>query len=112
LIVKQVPHDANAYQSLADGLRAAGRLDEAEDANRQALALDAGFAAAWRGLGDIASDRKDWQTAITDYRKAIELKSNEADTYRGLATALRQAGQADEAAKIETQFAQLSPTLQ
>jgi tetratricopeptide (TPR) repeat protein len=112
LVITQAPQHANAYQSLGDGLRAAGQLDAAEDANRQALKLDANFAGAWRGLGDIASDRKDWATAITDYRKAIDLKSTEADTYQGLAIALREAGRTAEAAQVETQLAQLAATLQ
>jgi tetratricopeptide (TPR) repeat protein len=51
----------------------AGKLDEAERAFRDVLAIDPASAAAYANLGVIHMRRKQWPTALTDLHKAEKL---------------------------------------
>src|SRR5271168_565203 len=51
----------------------AGKLDEAESAFRQVLAIDAGVAGAYANLGVIYMRRKQWPQALDMLRKAEKL---------------------------------------
>ncbi len=59
----------------ADGEAAlrAGKLDDAEHAFRQVLAIDPGVAGAYANLGVIAMRRKQWPQALQMLRKAEKL---------------------------------------
>ena len=45
------------------------------------------------------SRQKSWDSAIADYRKALELEPNDADTHYNLALALRYKGEPTQAAE-------------
>jgi len=54
--VALAPDHANAYDSLGDGYRAAGRLEDAADAYRKALEIDPHFAASKKNLEKVEKE--------------------------------------------------------
>ena len=54
--VTLAPDNANAYDSLGDGYRAAGRLEEAADAYRKALEIDPGFSTSKKKIKEIEKE--------------------------------------------------------
>jgi len=62
-----------AYTNLANLCIDVGRLDEAEGWIEQALELGQDNAAIHNALGVIASERRQWETAAAELRKAAEL---------------------------------------
>ncbi len=52
-LVQLRPQDANSYDSLGDGFRAAGKLDSAKIAYRQALDIDPAFKASLKKLKEL-----------------------------------------------------------
>jgi tetratricopeptide (TPR) repeat protein len=61
------------------------QFQEANNAFRQAIALDSKFALPWFGLGNLFSELTRYQEAIDAYRRAIELDSTDAWFYHNLA---------------------------
>lgn len=54
--VRLAPNNANAYDSLGDGYRAAGRLEEAADAYRKALEIDPEFSTSKKKLKEAEKE--------------------------------------------------------
>jgi TolB-like protein/Tfp pilus assembly protein PilF len=55
--------------------------ERAEAAARKALAIDNSVAAAHSALADVLSNRFDWTNSEREYRRALELSPNEAETH-------------------------------
>jgi protein O-GlcNAc transferase len=67
---------AGAAHNLGRLLASQNRLDEAEYAFEQALALDPSFADAWAGLGNLRLQTRRARDAEPLFRKALSLKSD------------------------------------
>jgi tetratricopeptide (TPR) repeat protein len=65
------------------------------------LKLEPGYAAGWLFFGDSPYGLKQWEAALTAYRKALELDPSIAQAHRFAADALAQLGRLDEA---ETEY--------
>ena len=74
---------AKSFRPSADARRAV-RNDEAGFAGR--------LASAGTGRGDVYMDKNDYDNALADYSKAIELNPREADTYNSRAWTYVKAG--------------------
>lgn len=64
------------HNNLGDLWRAqgvAGRA-QAQGCYAEALALDPGYAPAWRGLGDLAREGGDHGAALAAYQEAVRLR--------------------------------------
>ena len=83
------PDSARLHANLGEALRILGRLDEALDHLRKALALDASFAQAWNSLGLLAYDQRRFADAESACREAIRLKPRFAAAYINLGNALQ-----------------------
>ena len=98
-LVADNPQSLGAWLALGHGLRAAGRVDEAIEAYRRAIALDEEFGEAWWGLGSIK--RKVLTDAdIAAMRAALSIAIDErniAPLHFALARALHDRGQYEEA---------------
>lgn len=91
------PSDIWTAQDAATEFRELGRFDEAAAAFRQVLALDAGFAPAWRGLALVARARGDRETALDSFRRAAECDAKDLWSAYDAAVLLNDLGLLDEA---------------
>jgi protein O-GlcNAc transferase len=100
---------AEAFSNLASALRAAGRLDEAAAAARQAISLNPNDPHAHNNLGTLLDDIGQPTQAIAAYRQAIFLNPNFAPAHSNLGASLRDAGQLEEAITSLRQAILLDP---
>jgi len=71
--VELAPDYPNSYDSLGDGLMAKGRVDEAIQAYRKALALNPTFTPSIRSLGKALEEAGRRDEAIAHYRACAQL---------------------------------------
>jgi tetratricopeptide (TPR) repeat protein/serine/threonine protein kinase len=92
---------ARTHQHLAQVLTRMGRLPEAEEARRAALAvlekLDPKDAGAWHQRGVAYVNLHEYDKAIADLDKAIKLDPKSAPAHNALGVALHDQGKLDEA---------------
>jgi tetratricopeptide (TPR) repeat protein len=98
--------EANYYYAVALWKRRKGSPDQklhvqVESLLKNAIRLDPKFAAAFRQLGTLYSDERDFQKAIVEYEQAIQCDPQEPEAHYRLAQAYRQVDQ-PEKAKTET----------
>ena len=93
-----VSNSAEEYCCHAHMLKECGRLDEAEQSYRQALALKPDDAEVYGDLGNVFKAQGKLDKAIASYRKALSLKPDYAKAYINLGVVLQEGGLLDEAA--------------
>ena len=76
---------------------AAGRVDEAIDLYRRALAADEGLAIAWNGLSMALARTGEMDEAIEAAHKLVELEPEDPLSHTNLSRLLMQAGKIPEA---------------
>ncbi len=96
--VRLDPSNPLIWQDLGGVLHLIGRSGEAERALTIGLELNPGLPDAWRNLGIVHADGKDWQKAIDCFRQALALAPEWTDGFRFLSTALEGADMLQEAA--------------
>src|SRR6266496_1848469 len=84
-------------------------LQNAENAARKALALDASLAAAHSALADVLRDRYHWSEAEAEYRRALELSPGDAETHLQYAQMLLNVGHTDSALEHAKRACELDP---
>ncbi len=94
--VSKEPKSAEARFLAGRILLAAGTIDEAKANFEEAIALDANYPAAWRGMAECHLSRKEYDTAAREARKARELDPSTAATVL-LVNVLMQKGDRNEA---------------
>jgi tetratricopeptide (TPR) repeat protein/serine/threonine protein kinase len=77
------PHDPEAHYNLGEALHARGYLNEAIQEYSEALKRVPNSSDVFRRRADARRRNRQWDEAITDYRKAIELKSANSSSYLG-----------------------------
>lgn len=97
--------------SLAEQARTAGRLDEAEQQLKAALAANPQSLEALKRLGELALERERGADAGALFQMAIQRAPKRADLRLGLAKALYQQGQLQAAANAAQAAAQLDARL-
>lgn len=86
-----------AHNSLGE---TAPNYEKAKEYASKALELDGGLAEAHAGLAIILTDyERDWKSAESELKKAIELKPNYSSAHQWYAIALGEQGRLDEATK-------------
>ena len=93
------PRVADIRLRLAESLREVGEHVEAVQSYQRALAFKASLFEGWIGLGlsNMALER--WIDAVSSLRNAVSLRPTSASAHAHLSEALRQSGQADDAAR-------------
>jgi tetratricopeptide (TPR) repeat protein len=81
----------------------------AQESYRALSALDPDSWRVHRALGEIASESKQWQDAINEYRRAIEKLATNPDLYESLGEALQHLSRFDEATHAYEEELKLSP---
>jgi hypothetical protein len=89
-----------AYNNLANALRARGDLDDAVTNYRRAIDLRPCYPEAHNNIGNALRDQGHLDSAVTSYRRAIELNPNYADAQHNLALALLARGDMAEGWRI------------
>src|SRR6266567_3693504 len=84
-------------------------LQNAENAARKALALDASLAAAHSALANVLGERYHWSEAEAAYRRALELSPGEAETHNQYAQMLLNVGHTDSALEQAERACELDP---
>ena len=116
--VQRDPAFAKAWAALAQAYAFASyylpidtteSLQNAENAARKALALDASLAAAHSALADVLRDRYHWSEAEAEYRRALELSPGEAETHHQYAQMLLSVGHTDSALEHAERACELDP---
>ena len=103
------PGEGKWWHKLGSTLYLADRIDEAESAIRQALAVAPGMAEAQSDLGAVLTRKGDVETGIAALNRAIEMSPGNAAAYGNLGVALRKAGRADEAVAAFDKAIALNP---
>lgn len=91
------PDSAAAHKNRAMALRGIGRLAQAQDGFRRAVALNPGDAEAQLRLADVLGDLGRLEEALLVYDRALALAPTDADAHFQRGNALRRLGRRDEA---------------
>jgi tetratricopeptide (TPR) repeat protein len=100
---------ARRYKDLGDLYAAGNQWDGAEEAYRQALALDGWLSDAYLALADIAQRRADRDTSLRHARSAVDVAPGSAETQLALAHALDGQGDEEQAFAMIQQIAAAHP---
>jgi len=87
------PENVAALEEVADNELSLERFDRAEAAAIEAIALDKESYTAHYILGFLASQKEQWEPALTHLKKANALKSNNPEILRCLGWALFRCGE-------------------
>ncbi|HEV8392147.1 MAG TPA: tetratricopeptide repeat protein, partial [Dongiaceae bacterium] len=89
--------DVEAHYGLALSLQDQGSLDEALDHLDRVVALAADSPIGWNTRGDVRASRRDFETALADFRRTTELAPDASLGPRRQGDMLRALGRLDEA---------------
>jgi tetratricopeptide (TPR) repeat protein len=105
------PDSATAQFELGNSYYEAGRIDQATEAYKKAVALDPNYQAAYANLGVVYYQLQNFELAATQYEKAIELDPSDGEVAYNLGVLyLQQAlsnGSQPDAALLEKAITQL-----
>jgi len=110
LAARLAPQDHRVHNSLGTAYLISLRLDDAANEFQRASELDVRDEFANLNLGNLARATGDFDRAVSDYRKQIALKSDDAEAHGGLAIALLALGRDEEAAREIKRAQELGPT--
>ncbi len=91
-VVRESPHDPQAWSNYGLALTHLGRAAEAELALAKAVALAPRNGEAWFHLGVARALRDEWGDAATAYRHAVALEPDDMVAWHRLGVALAEAG--------------------
>ncbi len=92
-VVREAPHDAQAWSSYGLALTHLGKAAEAELALSKAVALAPKNGEAWFHLGVARALREEWGDAASAYRRAVALEPNDLVAWHRLGVALAESGE-------------------
>ena len=95
--------------NLCEMLRKQGRLDEAINAGRQAIALAPDNTNAFYNLGLVQADCKDWSAAVESYQRVLELNPEHGLASNNMGAPLEAMGKMDEALEAYTRAVAINP---
>jgi choline-sulfatase len=91
------PADVNNLLNLGMAYLRLGRVDDAEKAFRAATVQDEHYAPAHNGLGLVAVQREDTETARREFEKALEVNPNELNSLLDLGILYQKTGNKEQA---------------
>lgn len=75
-VLNYTPDEYSIIKNLGDSWLAVGQLDKASESYAQALGVDPNVPNLYADLAFISRQKEDYQAAIENYKKALELKEN------------------------------------
>jgi tetratricopeptide (TPR) repeat protein len=103
------PTDLDNLRNLGTAYLQLQRLTEAEKAFKAILVQDDRYAAAYNGLGLVAVQHGDGDTARPNFEKAIELDSEQVEPLLNLGVLYQKTGNREEALRYLTMFVEKAP---
>ncbi|NJK48954.1 tetratricopeptide repeat protein [Candidatus Gracilibacteria bacterium] len=97
--------------NLGTVLRQQGKLEEAAQTYRQAIALDSNCAEAYNNLGSTLDSQGKFKDAIAAYEKAIAINPNSAGVYNNLGNALQEQNELEKAIAAYEKAIAINPDL-
>jgi tetratricopeptide (TPR) repeat protein len=97
------------HLELGNTLLRAGKVEEAISCYQKTIELNPEISQAYHNLGEIYSDRQQWEKAITNYRQAVKINPEGVWSQYGLGKALTNIGEWEEAITYYRQASQLKP---
>lgn len=108
--LKRQPANPIVLKDLGGVLHLLKRDDDAKRALRLAIKLDPGLSEAWRNLGVVHADEKDWALAIDCFQEGVRTDPKWVDGHRYMSIALEGANRLPEAAAAAQQALEADPT--
>ncbi|MDA9813374.1 tetratricopeptide repeat protein, partial [Planktomarina temperata] len=90
-------------------LKDQGKLDEAIEAYKKALAIKPDYADAYNNMGNALKDQGKLEEAIEAYNKALAIKPDYAEAYNNMGIALKDKGKLEEAIKAYNKALAIKP---
>jgi choline-sulfatase len=103
------PTDLDNFRNLGIAYLEMRRLPDAEKAFRAILVQDDHYAAAYNGLGLVAVQRGDAETARTNFARAIEVNPDEVEPLLNLGLLYQKTGNRELAIRYYTRFLEKAP---
>jgi tetratricopeptide (TPR) repeat protein len=103
------PSNAEALMNLGGALHALKRSDEARKSLLLALELDPAMSGAWRNLGVVYADQKNWDAAIECFERGMATNPRWTEGHRYKSVALEGAGRLAEAAEAVRKALEAQP---
>jgi arylsulfatase A-like enzyme/Tfp pilus assembly protein PilF len=103
------PTDLDNFRNLGTAYLQLKRAPEAEKAFRAILIQDDRYAAAYNGLGLVAIERGDGDTARVNFDKALELDPDQYEAMLNLGVLFQRAGQKELALRYLRMFSEKAP---
>jgi len=83
-LIETMGDSAKVWNERGVTLHQVGRLEEAEESYKQALAIDDHYALAWNNVGVLSAHRNDMVSAESAFRRALELQPEMDDAQLNL----------------------------
>lgn len=96
--------------NLAEMCRQAGKLADAEQAGRRAVAMDAMMVAGWNNLGIILQEAGKLEESLTCLQRVVTLQPDYPEAHNNLGNTLKRLGRLDQARSHYEQALKLAPS--
>jgi len=104
-----LPDESTAYKNLGDKYLGEGKLEDAAESYRQAIALNPNFAEAYNNLGNALREQKQYGEAEHCFKQAVLINPELANAYSNLGYMLQEQGRLNEAIENFIKGLELKP---
>ena len=108
-IIKDKPDFETAYLGLGNALKEQGKLEEAVEAYKKALAVKPDYADAYYNMGVTVQEQGKLEEAIEAYNKVLAIQPDYADAYYNMGNVLKKQGKLEEAIEAYTKELTINP---
>ena len=108
-IIKDKPDFETAYLGLGNALKEQGKLEEAVEAYKKALAVKPDYADAYYNIGVTVQEQGKLEEAIEAYNKVLAIQPDYDDAYYNMGNVLKKQGKLEEAIEAYTKELTTNP---
>ena len=108
-IIKDKPDFETAYLGLGNALKEQGKLEEAVEAYKKALAVKPDYADAYYNIGVTVQEQGKLEEAIEAYNKVLAIQPDYDDAYYNMGNVLKKQGKLEEAIEAYNKELTINP---
>ena len=108
-IIKDKPDFETAYLGLGNALKEQGKLEEAVEAYKKALAVKPDYADAYYNIGVTVQEQGKLEEAIEAYNKVLAIQPDYDDAYYNMGNVLKKQGKLEEAIEAYSKALAIKP---